>query len=164
MRLTRVVSLLSLVFVAVSSHAADPVYLDELIETPPATLQLRFGAIKKEGCYALADGRFLLITMDKKDGKPWRVTVAADAPCRKPVTGPAIDVQHRKGVQLGDTTLMVVEKLGRPDAATAPETELKRLGDTEYLYMCRVSEGCARHTSVFMRNGLVTAVAEWYSD
>jgi hypothetical protein len=151
-------------FFAASSYAADPVYLDQLIETPLTTLQLQFGAIKKEGCFALADGRFLLITINRKDGKPWRVAIANDAPCRKPGTGPAVDVRHRKGVQLGDTTVAVIEKLGRPDAATAPETELKRLGETEYLYMCRVSEGCAPHTSVFMRNGHVTAVAEWYSE
>lgn len=164
MRLTRVVSLLSLMFVAASSHAADPVYLDQLIETPLATLQTQFAGLKKEGCYALPDGRYLLIAIDKKDGRPWRVAFAAAEPCRKPEPGPALDLRHRKGVQLGDTTLMVVEKMGRPDASAAPESSLSRLGQTEYFYICRLSEGCARHTSVFIRDGVVSAVAEWYSD
>ena len=164
MRLARIVSLLSLVCIAASSHAADPVYIDQLMETPLATLQTQFTGLRREGCYAVGDGRFLLITMDKKDGKPWRVALAATEPCRKPETGPAIEVRHRQGVQLGDTTIMVVEKLGRPDASAAPYTTLKRLGDMEYFYVCRLTEGCARHTSVFMRDGVVSAVAEWYSE
>ena len=67
-------------------------------------------------------------------------------------------------MELGDSTVDIVEKMGRPDASAAPETALKTLGDTEYFYVCRVSEGCARHTSVFIRDGLVSAIAEWYSE
>jgi hypothetical protein len=54
--------------------------------------------------------------------------------------------------------------MGRPDASAPPEVQLKKLGDTEYFFICRVSAGCARHTSVFLRDGLVTAIAEWYSE
>lgn len=159
-----VIAFMTLLFVAAGARAADPVYLDQLIEMPLATLQAQFPGLKKEGCYRIADGHFLLVTMDKKDGKPWRVALAAEVPCRKPEDGPLLDVQHRSGVKLGDTTLSVVERLGRPDASAAPEVKLKTLGDIEYFYICRVSEGCARHTSVFIRGGVVSALSEWYSD
>jgi len=160
-----VLAFVSLLLVAVSSRAADPVYLDQLIEMPLATLQTHFGeGLRKEGCYRIAEGRYLLLTMDKKDGKPWRVALSADMPCRKAADGPAIDVRHRKGVELGDSTIQVIEKMGRPDAAAAPETALKRLGDMEYFYVCRLSDSCARHASVFIKDGLVSAFAEWYSD
>lgn len=155
--------LVSLLLVAVSSRAADPVYLDQLIEMPLSTLQTQFEGLRKEGCYRVAPDRYLLITMDKKDGKPWRVTLSTAEPCRKPTDGPLLDVRHRKGVELGDSTVAVVEKMGRPDAAAAPETALKRLGDMEYFYVCRLSDSCARHTSVFIKDGLVSGVAEWYS-
>lgn len=158
-----VIAFVSLLLVAVSSRAADPVYLDELIETPLTTLQTQFPGLRKEGCYRVATGRYLLLTMDKKDGKPWRVALSAEEPCRKPEDGPLLDVRQRKGVELGNSTVAVVEKMGRPDASAVPETALRKLGDVEYFYVCRVSEGCARHTSVFIRGGLVTAVAEWYS-
>ena len=158
-----VIAFVSLLLVAVSSRAADPLYLDQLIEMPLATLQAQFEGLRKEGCYRIAEGRYLLLTMDKKDGKPWRVALSAEQPCRKATDGPLVDVRHRKGVELGDSTIAVVEKMGRPDAAAAPETALKRLGETEYFYVCRLSDSCARHTSVFIREGLVSAVAEWYS-
>lgn len=153
-----------LLFAAAGSHAADVTYLDQLIETPLATLQASFPGLRREGCYRLADGRFLQITMDRKDGKPWRVTLAATAPCRRADDGPAADIQHRSGVLLGDSTASVLQKLGRPDASAAPEPAQRRLGETEYFYICRVSEGCARHTSVFIKEGVVTAVSEWYSE
>lgn len=157
-----ILAVLALLFAGTA--AAEPIFLDELVETPLATLQTLFPGLRKEGCYRLAGGQYLLVTMDKKDGKPWRVSLASEPPCRKPQDGPALEVRHRKDVVLGDTTLAVVEKLGRPDASADPETALKRLGDTEYFYICRVSEGCARHTSVFIRNGVVSAISEWYSD
>lgn len=159
-----VFAFVSLLLVAVSSRAADPLYLDQLIEMPLSTLQTQFEGLRKEGCYRIGEGRYLLLTMDKKDGKPWRVALSADMPCRKAIEGPAVDVRHRKGVELGDSTIQVVEKMGRPDAAAAPETALKRLGDMEYFYVCRLSDSCARHTSVFIKDGLVSAVAEWYSE
>ncbi|HEX8252539.1 MAG TPA: hypothetical protein VF846_05275 [Thermoanaerobaculia bacterium] len=149
--------------VALNSQAADPVYLDQLMETPLASLQTQFPGLKKEGCYRIGEGRYLLISMDKKDGKPWRVAVTSEQPCKRPDEATAIDVQARKGLQLGDKTIEVVEKMGRPDASAPPETSLKKLGDLEYFYVCRVSELCARHTSVFIRDGVVTALAEWYS-
>jgi hypothetical protein len=158
-----VFAFVSLLLVAVSSRAADPLYLDQLIEMPLATLQTQFPGLRKEGCYRIAEGRYLLLTMDKKDGKPWRVALSGSEPCRKPEDGPLLDVRQRKGVELGDSTVAVVEKMGRPDASAVPETALRRLGDVEYFYVCRVSEGCARHTSVFIKAGLVSALAEWYS-
>lgn len=157
------IAFLSLLLAAVSSRAADPLYLDEIIEMPLATLQAQFPGLRKEGCYRIGTNRFLLVTMDKKGGKPWRVALSAEMPCRKAEDGPLLDIRQRKEVDLGDSTVAIVEKMGRPDAAAAPETELRRLGDTEYFYVCRVSEGCARHTSVFIRGGLVSAIAEWYS-
>jgi hypothetical protein len=158
-----VIAFVSLLLVTVSSRAADPLYLDEIIEMPLTTLQAQFPGLRKEGCYRVGTGRYLLVTMDKKDGKPWRVALSAEMPCRKAEDGPLLDVRQRKGVDLGDSTLSIVERMGRPDASAAPETELRRLGDMEYFYVCRVTEGCARHTSVFIRGGLVSAVAEWYS-
>ena len=158
-----VIAFVSLLLVTVSSRAADPLYLDEIVEMPLATLQAQFPGLRKEGCYRVGTDRFLLVTMDKKDGKPWRVALSAETPCRKPEDGPLLDVRQRKGVELGDSTVAIVEKMGRPDASAGPETELRRLGDTEYFYVCRVTEGCARHTSVFIRAGLVSAIAEWYS-
>ena len=150
--------------VAASVHAADPVFLDELAETPLPALQQQFPSLKTEGCYALAAGRHLAISIDRKDQKPWRVTLAADPPCRRPQTGPAIDVRTRSGVELGDKTPSALGRLGRPDASAPPEASQKRLGDTEYFFICRVSEACARHTSVFVRNGVVSAISEWYSE
>lgn len=155
-------ALCALLFAAAA--AAEPLYLDELAETPLATLRTLFPELRKEGCYRLASGQYLLVTMDKKDGKPWRVALASELPCRKAQEGPALDIRNRKGVVLGDSTLAIVEKLGRPDASLTPEGNFKKLGDVEYLFMCRVSEGCARHTSVFLRNGLVSAISEWYSE
>jgi len=146
-----------------SAVAADPIYIDQLMELPLSTLQQSFPGLKKEGCYRVGPDRFLLIDIEKKDQKPWRVVLTGTAPCRRPEEGAQIDVRQRKDVELGMRTTEVVEKMGRPDASAAPEAALKRLGDTEYFYICRVSEGCARHTSVFVREGLVTAIAEWYS-
>jgi hypothetical protein len=149
---------------ALTSHAAEPVYLDQLMESSLPQLQQQFPGLKKEGCYSIGNDRFLLISMDRKEGKPWRIALAAQPPCRKPHEGPAIEVRLRKDIAIGDNTIKVIEKLGRPDASTPPETALQRLGELEYFYVCRVSEMCARHTSVFMRDGLVTALAEWYSE
>jgi hypothetical protein len=150
--------------VAFASHAAEPVYLDQLMEMPLATLQAQFPGLKKDGCYSIGAGRHVLISMDKKDGKPWRVAVTSEQPCRRPEDAGALEVRQRHGVQLGDTTVMVLEKMGRPDASSSPEPKLEKLGEIEYFYVCRVSEQCARHNSVFIRNGLVTAMAEWYSE
>jgi hypothetical protein len=156
-------AVLALVFAA--GAAADPVYLDQLMETPLATLQQQFPGLKKEGCYRVAAERYLLIDIDRKDGKPWRVALTSAPPCRRPEDlAEALDVRHRKGVELGQRTIEVLQLMGRPDASAPPEPSLKRLGDTEYFYICQVSEGCARHTSVFVREGLVSAIAEWYSE
>ncbi len=156
---------LSLLLAGSSLRAADPVYLDQLIEMPLTTLQSQFPGLKKDGCYRLAEDRFLLISVEaKKEHKPWRVAVTSIEPCRRPEDGPSLDVRVRSGVELGDSTLRIVERLGRPDASAAPETDLKRLGDTEYFYICRIEEGCARHTSFYIREGVVTGIAEWYSE
>ena len=156
---------LSLLLAGSTLRAADPVFLDQLIETPLATLQTQFPGLRKDGCYRLAADRFLLINVEsKKEHKPWRVAMTSVEPCRRPEDGPALEVRERSGVQLGDSTLAIVERLGRPDASAAPEAGLKRLGDTEYFYICRVEEGCARHTSFYIRDGVVTGIAEWYSE
>ena len=159
----RWIGAVALLFLAAEGRAADPVYIDELMESPLATLQQRFPTLKREGCYRLADGLYLMIALEKKDQKPWRVAIASADPCRRVEAGPALEVRHRSGVTLGDNTPTIVEKMGRPDASAPPETASKKLGDMEYFYICRVSEGCARHTSVFIREGVVTAIAEWYS-
>ena len=156
-------TVLSLMFVAASA-AADPVYLDELVETPLATLQRMFAGLKREGCYRIAEERYVLITIDKKDEKPWRVVLASTPPCRRPDTGPAIDLRVRTGIELGQTQIAVVERMGRPDTAAEAELSMKKFGDMEFFYVCRVSESCARHTSVFLKHGSVSAVAEWYSE
>ena len=156
-------AVLALLFAA--SVAADPVYLDQLMETPLATLQQQFPGLKRDGCYRVADGRYVLIDISKKEGKPWRVALTDTAPCKRPEDlATALDVRHRKGIELGHRTVDVLQTMGRPDASAAPEPSLKKLGDTEYFYICRVSEGCARHTSVFVRDGIVSAIAEWYSE
>jgi hypothetical protein len=161
----RTIAVLSLLFAAVSSRAADPVYLDQLIETPLATLQTQFPGLKKEGCYRIGEGRFLLISVEaKKEHKPWRVAVTSVEPCRRVEDVTAMDVEERSGVKLGESSVDIVRQMGRPDASAPPEAPLKKLGDTEFFFICRVSEGCARHTSVFLRDGLVTAIAEWYSE
>jgi hypothetical protein len=154
-----------LLFVAVSSRAADPVYLDQLIETPLSTLQTQFPNLKKDGCYRIGEGRFLLISVEpKKEHKPWRIAMTSIEPCRHAEDVTAIDVEDRGGVQLGDSSIAVVRHMGRPDASAPPEQPLRKLGDTEFFFICRVTEGCARHTSVFLREGVVTAIAEWYSE
>ncbi len=158
------VPLLAVLLVATGARAADPVYLDQLIEMPAPALEAQFGQIKREGCFQVAPDRFLLVTMDKKNRKVWRVVVTSVEPCKRPIAGPGLDVQERNGVAIGDSTIAVVERLGRPDAAAAPDPALKKLGETEYFYICRYEDGCARHTSVLMRSGVVTAIAEWYSE
>jgi hypothetical protein len=151
-------------FVALRGYAADAVYLDQLMETPRATLLTQFPTLKREGCYSVGAGRYLLVSMDKKDGKPWRVAFTTEVPCKRPEEVAPVEIRQRQGVQLGDTTIMVLEKMGRPDASAAPEAAMKKLGDLEYFYVCRVSDQCARHSSVFIKSGIVTALAEWYSE
>jgi hypothetical protein len=158
------VTLLAVLLAATGARAADPVYLDQLIETPAATLEAQFGRMKHDGCFQIAPERFLFITMDKKDRKPWRVIYSSIEPCKRPVAGPQLEIRERNGVSLGDTTVSVLERLGRPDAAAAPDQSMKKLGETEYFYICRVEEGCARHTSVLIHDGVVTAISEWYSE
>ncbi len=158
-------AVLPLLFMAVSSRAADPVYLDELIETPVATLQAQFPGLKKEGCYRIGESRFLLISIEaKKEHKPWRIAVTSVEPCRHAEDITPMDVQDRRGVQLGDSSLSVVQHMGRPDASAPPEQPLRKLGDTEFFFICRVTAGCARHTSIFLRDGVVLGIAEWYSE
>ena len=157
-------AVLALLLVAGSAPAADPVYIDQLMEMPLASLQQQFAGLRKEGCYRIGDERYLLIGIDKKDRKPWRVVIASLPPCKRAEDAPLLDVRERRGIEIGQRTTEVVEKLGRPDAAAAPDAAFKRLGDTEYFYICRISEGCARHTSVFVRDGIVTAISEWYSE
>jgi hypothetical protein len=152
-----------LLLFAAGTAAADPVFIDQLMETPLAQLQQTFPNLKREGCYRIGENRFVLIAMDKKDRKPWRVALASGDVCRRSEDA-LIDVRHRKGVELGDTTLHVIEKIGRPDASAAPEDKQKKLGEVEYFYICRLEEGCARHTSIFIRDGVVTAISEWYSE
>lgn len=164
MRLAIAVTSLLLAAGTIHGQAANPVYLDELAETPLASLQQTFPQLKNEGCYQLGAGRFLHITIDRKDKKPWRVTLAAEAPCRRPEAGPALDIRAKSGIRLGDNTADLVERLGRPDTSMEPDSQQRRLGSTEYFYICRVSEGCARHTSIFMTDGVVTAISEWYSE
>jgi hypothetical protein len=147
-----------------SALAADPVYIDQLMEQPLSALQRQFPGLKKDGCYRIAADRYLFIEMEKKEQKPWRVVLTGTAPCRRPDDlAVAMDVRQRKGVELGERTSAILAKMGRPDAAAAPEAMLKKLGDTEYFYICRVSDQCARHTSVVVKEGVVTAIAEWYS-
>jgi|SRR6185436_17831500 len=159
-----ILRLLPLLLIAVAASAQDPVYLDELAETPLERLQTTFPDLKKEGCYRIADDRYVLITIDKKDQKPWRVVLASTPPCRRADPGPVIDVRARAGVELGQSQLAVIQRLGRPETAAPAETSMRRFGEMEFFYICRVSEGCARHTSVFLKHGVVSAIAEWYSE
>ncbi|HYI09320.1 MAG TPA: hypothetical protein VEK57_09625 [Thermoanaerobaculia bacterium] len=152
-----------LLLFAAGSVAAQPVYIDQLMEMPQDQLLQTFPGLKREGCYRIAENRFVLIAMDKKDRKPWRVAIAAGDVCRRSEDA-VIDVRHRKGIDLGDTTIAIMEKMGRPDASAAPEDKQKKLGEIEYFYICRLEESCARHTSVFIRDGIVTAISEWYSE
>lgn len=145
--------------------AAEPLYLDEMAEMPLATLQQQFPSLRKDGCYRIGADRFLLIEIDKKDRKPWRVLLSSVAPCRRPEdTAVALDVRHRKEIEIGARTVEVLQKMGRPDASAPPDGNVRKMGDNEYFFICRVSEGCARHTSIFTRGGIVTAIAEWYSE
>jgi hypothetical protein len=163
MRLLPVFLLVAVALVAPPRLLADPIYLDQLMEMPVEELRRQFPGLRNEGCYRIGEAQYLLITIDK-DQKPWRVALASGEPCRRPVEGPALDIRERSGIDIGDTTMEVVEKRGRPDASAAPAPEHRRLGDTEYFYICRVQESCARHTSIFMRGGMVTAMMEWYSN
>jgi hypothetical protein len=155
---------LSLLFVAAAGSAAEPVYLDELMEMPVARLQTTFTDLKKEGCYRIADNRYVLVQIDKKDLKPWRVVLASTPPCRRAETGPLLDLRERAGVDLGETQVDVVKQMKRPETAQPTDVSLRRFGDMEWFYICRVSEGCARHTSVFFKDGVVSAISEWYSE
>ena len=157
-------SVLALLFVAAASSAADPVYIDELMETPVARLRTTFSTLKKEGCYRIAENRYVLVQIDKKDLKPWRVILATEPPCRRAETGPVIDLRLRTGFDLGQTQVDVVKTMKRPETAQPTDTALRRFGDMEWFYICRVSEGCARHTSVFFKDGVVSAISEWYSE
>ena len=158
------ITFLAVLLTAAGARAADPVYLDELIETPMPALESQFGAMKREGCFQIAPDRFLLLEFDKKVHKPWRVVVSSIDPCKRVAAGPQIEVRERNGVQLGEATVNVIGHLGRPDASAPPDSILKKIGETEYLYICRAEQGCSRHTSVLIRDGVVTGIAVWYSD
>ena len=156
-------AVLALLFAA--GAAAQPVYIDQLMETPLATLRQQFPGLKKEGCYRIAAERYVLIDIEKKEARPWRIALTSTPPCKKPEDlAVAMDLRHRKGIELGQKTVEVLGIMGRPDAAAAPDPALKKLGDTEYFFICKISEGCARHTSVYVREGVVSAIAEWYSE
>src|SRR5688500_11923454 len=122
----RVALAVVLLLLAAGSMAAEPVYLDELVETPLTRLQTMFPGLKKEGCYRIADDRYVLITIDKKDEKPWRVVLASAPPCRRAETGPAIDLRVRTGIELGETQIAVVERMGRPETAAASEPSMRK--------------------------------------
>ena len=157
-------AVLAYLLAASAAAAAEPTYIDQLMEAPVTTLQSTFAGLKKEGCYRIGEDRYVMVTIDAKDQKPWRIFVTSMPPCRRPETGPAIDLRLRSGVELGQSQLEIVERLGRPDTADPPEHSQRRLGDIEYFYLCRVSDMCARHTSIFVRDGVVTAFGEWYSE
>jgi hypothetical protein len=157
-------SVLALLFVAAAGSAADPMYIDELMETPVARLHTTFTTLRKEGCYRIADNRYVLVQIDKKDLKPWRVVLATEPPCRRAETGPVIDLRERAGIDLGQTQVDVVKTMKRPETAQPTDTALRRFGEMEWFYICRVSDGCARHTSVFFKGGVVSAISEWYSE
>lgn len=147
------------------SLAAKPLYLDAMMEMQLTELQEQFPSLRRDGCYRIGADRFLLIEIEKKAQKPARIVLSSVAPCRRPAdTAVALDIRHRKEINLGSKSLEVLEKMKRPDASAPPDGAFRKLGDTEYFYICRVSEGCARHTSVFMRDGVVSAIAEWYSE
>lgn len=155
---------LLLTLVALPAFAADPVYIDQLMEMPLGTLQRTFPDLRKEGCYQLSADRYLLIEIEKKDQKPGRIVLSSVAPCRRPIESPNVDVRLRNGVDLGIGPAEIINRAGKPDTAARPDSTLKRFGDLEYFFICRISEGCARHTSIFLKDGVVSAVAEWYSD
>ena len=155
--------LLSLLLVAFAANAADPLYLDQMMETQLPALQSMFPDLKKEGCYQIGENRYLLVTIEKKDQKPWRIVLASTPPCKHAEIGPQLDIRERAGAELGQTQLQVIQKMGRPETALPSDPDMKKFGDMEYFYVCRVSDGCARHTSVFMKGGTVSAIAEWYS-
>lgn len=159
------VAVLSLLLAAPIARAADPVYLDQLAETPLSSLQSLFPGMKREGCFRLADDRYILITINKKDQKPSQVLLTTAPPCRRAETGPALDVRARSGVDLGLSQVQAVARLGRPDTTGPPvDNAMRKIADMEFFYLCRVSEGCARHTSVFFKGGVVSAISEWYSE
>jgi hypothetical protein len=160
----KTLSALVILILATASLAAEPLYIDEMMETPASELRRAFRDLRTEGCYRIGEQQFLLISIDKKDQKPWRVVLSSVEPCRRPVDVAALEVRARSGIRTGDSAMIVLEELGRPDTSAAPERALRPLGETEYFYLCRVEEGCARHTSVFFNNGIVTAIAEWYSE
>ena len=147
-----------------SAFAADPVYIDQLMEMPLGTLQRTFPDLRKEGCYHLSADRYLVIEIEKKDQKPGRIVLTSTPPCRRPIESPNVDVRMRNGLDLGQGPTDIIKQAGRPDTAAKPDGSLRRFGDLEYFYICRISEGCARHTSVFLKGGVVSAVAEWYSE
>ena len=145
--------------------SAEPIYLDAMMEMQLAELQQQFPSLRREGCYRIGADRYLLIEIEKKDQKPSRIVLSSVAPCRRPEdTLVALDIRHRKEIDLGAKSLEVLEKMKRPDASAPPDGALRKFGDTEYFYICRVSEGCARHTSIYMREGVVSAISEWYSE
>ena len=164
MRVAWAVAVVSLLLVASSGRAADPVYLDEIVETPLPTLQTMFTGLKKEGCYRIAAEQYVLITIDKKDAKPWRVLLSSLPPCKRAETGPAIDLRARSGVELGQSQVTVVQRMGRPEVVGPPEKSMSRYGEVEFFYICRVSPECARHTSVYFKDDAVSAISEWYSE
>jgi hypothetical protein len=59
---------------------------------------------------------------------------------------------------------MLQEMTKRPDASAPLDGASRKVGETEYFFICRVSEGCGRHTSEFALGGIVTAITESYSE
>ena len=113
MRLT--LTLLSLLALAVPAKAADPVYLDQLIETPLNALQAQFPNLKKEGCYRTGEGRYHAEQEHHpaavRDAPDLRMGRAAESHTGDELPGPLVEVPGRFGVRLGHQS----HPPGRPD-------------------------------------------------
>lgn len=155
--------------------SAPPRTLDDLLDAPVASVEHWYGPGTYLRCYQLGDSRFINLDVDEGDPRQFWSVELADVPECATTMAPNADMPStfKVGVDLGDTVEKALSILGRPDEVLkeAPEgssdaaiARFKRLGGIEYIFRCKAPATCGTVTSIFARDGKVSAVSVWYSD
>lgn len=155
--------------------SSPPRVLDDLLDSPVASVEQRYGPGSYLRCYQLGDSRFVNLDVDEGDpGHFWSVELADVSDCETTMApNPGMPSTFNVGVDLGDPVEKALTVLGHPDEVLteAPEgssdaaiARFKRRGGTEYIFRCKTPATCGTVTSIFARNGKVSAISIWYAD
>ena len=155
--------------------SAPPRAMDDLLDTPVASVERRFGPGSYARCYQISDGRFVNLGVDDEDPtRFWSVELADVSDCTTTMP-PLIEMPSKFniGVDLGDPIEKALSVLGQPDSVLKQPPEgssdeivlrFQRRGGIEYMYRCKAPPDCGSVTSIFARNGKVSAISISYSD